>query len=472
MSTQFNLAGGGTYYLQSSIGSTDTTIDLSSFADPTTGTPYTMTLLNTNIVYGTIAPRTSQSEFISFTGITQNADGTATLTGVTRGLQKYYPYTTNAAYQLPHAGQSTFIMSDVPQVFEEFSPLENNNTWTGINTFNVSPIVPTPLSSQTTYAASVAYVNSVAFAGAPNGSLTVKGIYQEATTAQINAGTQTGSTSADLVMNPYYFSLSNLALAAVGNNTDIAVGSGNKFVTQTGLQKQAENYAVDFSGAANTITVTLSPAPVSYAAGMTVRVNVANATTGTTTINVNSLGAKTVKKYSSGAIADLGSNDILAGQAVTFLYDGTYFILQSPNANTPSTAYSPLYTNGVATRAAGTSSGTQTITHGLGTTPKHIRITANYVDVAAAQAILYFSVGTYNGTTTATVYNGNSSSIANSNVSGTSTTNIVNVVGYNSGTCSQVATGAVSSTLITLTWTLTGNFPSNDNINLLWEAYA
>jgi hypothetical protein len=51
-----------------------------------------MALLNTDIVYGTIAPKTSSSEFISFTGITQNADGTATLTGVTRGLAKKYPF--------------------------------------------------------------------------------------------------------------------------------------------------------------------------------------------------------------------------------------------------------------------------------------------------------------------------------------------------------------------------------------------
>ena len=145
----FNVMSGGTYYLGASIGSTDNTILLSSFLDSTTGVPITMATMNTSIAYGTIAPRTSSSEIISFTGITQNANGTATLTGVVRGLNKQYPFTTNVNYQLPHAGQSVFILSDAPQVFEQYSPLGNANEWTGINTFDLSPIVPTPLSSAT-----------------------------------------------------------------------------------------------------------------------------------------------------------------------------------------------------------------------------------------------------------------------------------------------------------------------------------
>ncbi len=132
-------AGGQTYNLGSSVGSTDTSILLSSFTEPVSETPYTMALLNSEIVYGTIAPGTSSSEFISFTGITQNANGTALLTGVTRGLQKKYPYTTSVTFKLPHSGQSIFILSDAPQVFNEYAALKNENVFDEVNTFTLLP---------------------------------------------------------------------------------------------------------------------------------------------------------------------------------------------------------------------------------------------------------------------------------------------------------------------------------------------
>lgn len=136
MVTAYNPAGAKTYTLQSSIGSTDTTIILSSFLEPVTATPYTMALLNTSIVYATIAPKTTSSEFISFTAITQNADGTATLTGVVRGLAKKYPFTTDSTYKVAHSGQSQFILSDAPQVFKKYGTLANDEDitgyWTGL----------------------------------------------------------------------------------------------------------------------------------------------------------------------------------------------------------------------------------------------------------------------------------------------------------------------------------------------------
>jgi len=124
-----------TYHLQSSISSTATTIILSSLTEPVSGTLLTMAYMGSTIQYMTIEPRTSNSEFISFTTITQNADGTATLTGVTRGLQRVSPYTNSSTFQVPHAGGSQIIFGDSPQVFVN-SMLATNNTWTGTNTFS------------------------------------------------------------------------------------------------------------------------------------------------------------------------------------------------------------------------------------------------------------------------------------------------------------------------------------------------
>ena len=109
-----NLYGGTTYYLQSSISSTGTTILLSSFLEPVSGVPITMELMNSTVAYATIAPFGERSEFISFTTITQNDDGTATLTGVTRGLRRGYPYTSDSSFMLAHNGNSKFILSDQP----------------------------------------------------------------------------------------------------------------------------------------------------------------------------------------------------------------------------------------------------------------------------------------------------------------------------------------------------------------------
>lgn len=135
----YNPAGGSTYNLNSSISSTATTITLSSFTEPVSGTPYTMVLLNTNIAFATIAPRTSSSEFISFTNIVQNGDGTATLTGVTRGLAKKYPFTEDVTFKLPHSGQSQFILSDAPQVWTEYPAKANDEDITGLWNFEQTP---------------------------------------------------------------------------------------------------------------------------------------------------------------------------------------------------------------------------------------------------------------------------------------------------------------------------------------------
>jgi len=135
----YNPAGGKTYTLGASISSTATTITLSSFALPVSGTLITMTVLNTDIAYGTIGPKTSSAEFISFTGVTQNADGTATLTGVTRGLNKVSPFTANASYRLPHSGQTLFILSDAPQVFSEYAALRSANIFGPVQEFTLLP---------------------------------------------------------------------------------------------------------------------------------------------------------------------------------------------------------------------------------------------------------------------------------------------------------------------------------------------
>jgi len=172
----FNLAGLKTYTLSASISSTQTSITLSSFKVPVSGDDVTMALLNTSIVYGTIDPKTSSSEFISFTGITQNADSTATLTGVTRGLNKTDPFTEDSDFKLPHSGAAEFICSNPPQVYNQFASPLNANTWTATQTFTGAVLVPTATSSDLGNAASIEFVVDTYTAGGVDASTTVKGL--------------------------------------------------------------------------------------------------------------------------------------------------------------------------------------------------------------------------------------------------------------------------------------------------------
>ena len=98
--------------------------------------------------------------------------------------------------------------------------------------------------------------------------------------------------------------------------------------TGAALQDGSANYAAD-AGANDTYAITLSPALGAYAAGNVIQFKANTANTGAATLNVNALGAKTIKKYGT---VDLSDNDILANQIVTVVYDGTNFQLMSlPN---------------------------------------------------------------------------------------------------------------------------------------------
>jgi hypothetical protein len=99
------------------------------------------------------------------------------------------------------------------------------------------------------------------------------------------------------------------------------------------------------TGAANTYAVELTPAPTAYQAGMmlTFKANVAN--TGAATLNINGLGAKTIKKL---VTTDVAANDITLGQMVIVMYDGTNFQYFNPATGTstltPSDSNTLIYT--------------------------------------------------------------------------------------------------------------------------------
>jgi hypothetical protein len=77
----------------------------------------------------------------------------------------------------------------------------------------------------------------------------------------------------------------------------------------------------------NTITGSMTPDLTSYSTGMMVIFAPANNCTGGTTINIDSLGAKSIVK---GDGAALESGDLQASTVHFLLYDGTNFVLVNP----------------------------------------------------------------------------------------------------------------------------------------------
>ncbi|MEE4110554.1 MAG: hypothetical protein V2I24_14480 [Halieaceae bacterium] len=94
------------------------------------------------------------------------------------------------------------------------------------------------------------------------------------------------------------------------------------------LAQGRANHALD-TGAANAYVVALSKAPSAYTAGLQVRFLAANANTGASTLNVNGLGVKNLRRQDGTA---LRAGDILVGMPVSATYDGTRFLLDTSTA--------------------------------------------------------------------------------------------------------------------------------------------
>jgi hypothetical protein len=115
---------------------------------------------------------------------------------------------------------------------------------------------------------------------------------------------------------------SNSALMLKTNDTGRAV-----FDTGTNLTLAcAVNYAADAVGT-DSYAVTLGTVITAYITGMQVTFKAQTANTGAASLNVNSLGAKTIVKGLNTALAN---NDILAGMFCLCIYDGTNFVLMNP----------------------------------------------------------------------------------------------------------------------------------------------
>lgn len=341
--------------------------------------------------------------------------------------------------------------NDVPQLLAHYIDDVNDQTIAGVKTFSSYPVLPGSSPTTSTQAASKGYVDGVAIAGAPNADTSTKGIVEVATTAEALAGTATGGTGASLVVTPD--------------------------VLQAILQGQASTFFTeDGTGADDTYTATVTPSLTAYTTGQAFRGKFTIANTGACTVNINSLGAKSIKKYVSGSStkAELETGDIVANQTCFIVYDGTDFVLLNPSATMPTTALlsemATFFSNTDITGAEAESltdnstltakhyhkktaggvvcgSGTQTIAHGLGVTPKRILIHA----FNRSTQYTVISHGVFDGSTYSTAYVG--VGLGGAMINNVNTAAIIYLPYDASGGTTAKATAAIDATNITLTWT-------------------
>lgn len=124
-----------------------------------------------------------------------------------------------------------------------------------------------------------------------------------------------------------------------GNYAPIAlIDTAGAAIDRIGDLRQIQGSLLGFQGAQfaadaeanDTYVITLSPVPTGYFTGMVVVFTANTANTGAATLNVNALGAKTIKKNHD---KDLETGDIEAGQVVIVIYDGTNFQMISAPGN-------------------------------------------------------------------------------------------------------------------------------------------
>lgn len=117
--------------------------------------------------------------------------------------------------------------------------------------------------------------------------------------------------------------------STLDTDTTLAANSDSKIATQKATKAYVDasvnptgrswnEYAVDSVGS-DSYAITVSGISA-YVAGQTYKFKAGTANTGACTLNVNALGAKTIKKDVS---SDLSTGDILTNQLVVVTYDGT-----------------------------------------------------------------------------------------------------------------------------------------------------
>jgi hypothetical protein len=172
----------------------------------------------------------------------------------------------------------------------------------------------------------------------------------------------------------------------------VSLASAGELVNGDRTQSGTWNYCAD-AGSTDAYACSHSPALPGYTTGTryTFKANTAN--TGAATLNLDSLGAKTLKKMTGAGYIDLEDNDIKVSSIVDVIYDGTNMVLISQLATATKTIASgatALATNAI---SSGTCATAQTAT-ATGTATTDVILASFNGDVTAVTGYTAVTTGT------------------------------------------------------------------------------
>jgi hypothetical protein len=171
--------------------------------------------------------------------------------------------------------------------------------------------------------------------------------------------------------------------------------SARSMMAAIAKKRNLENYSITTGGSANAQTLTSGVSYTSVPTGLIARVTLGFTNTGSTTLNMDGIGAVLIKRFA----ANLGGGELIAGRQADFYYNGTnWILLQTPGylsalcpvsgttiASSPSTVdFTGLDAHGfrsfyfdIQNVAAGTSAADLRMRFGTGVTPTWQ--TTNYI---------------------------------------------------------------------------------------------
>ncbi len=168
-------------------------------------------------------------------------------------------------------------------------------------------------------------------------STTFNNLTADLATGLTTALTKDGQSTPTANIGMGAFKITNLAAGTVASDAarlDQVQGGAATFITVAGT---------------DTLTGTTTPALAAYATGNQFSFVVANTNTGAVTLNVDGIGAKAITRTGTTALV---AGDMVAGQAVEIIYDGTRFQLVNGNSFTNLKVSGTLGVTGVATFTA------------------------------------------------------------------------------------------------------------------------
>lgn len=162
-----------------------------------------------------------------------------------------------------------------------------------------------------------------------------------------NGGTATATESATTTYagiargTTEIFHAERAPAVSMASESESRAGTNNtKAMTPLNVQQAIQSTDAVFATASGTdsYTATLTPTLDAYVTGMRLIIKFTNANTGVSTLNIDTLGAKTLQLNGSALVA----GDIGAGSIKEFVYDGTNFEMVSIGSNTAETADVPV----------------------------------------------------------------------------------------------------------------------------------